>query len=269
MCYYNSVKVNQSELLRLKSIEKAMAGYDFLNKPLLNGFDYHPVPVLKRVDQKHDFELVQMEWGFMPSYIKTREQTDKFRMGYKKENGQWQEPILTLNAKSEELLGERKMYREAALNRRCLVLSTGFFEWRHQFPVSKKTGKPLKTAVKYPYRIGVKNRNYFFMAGIYNPWKDESTGEYVETCSIITTAANPLMEQIHNTKKRMPTILTDDLAWDWLFGDLDEAKVLEIAGSQFPANELEAYPVAKDFRQALDPAEAFSYPDLPELETKF
>ena len=107
------------------------------------------------------------------------------------------------------------------------------------------------------------------MAGIYNPWKDESTGEYVETCSIITTAANPLMEQIHNTKKRMPTILTDDLAWEWLFGDLNEAKILEIAGSQFPANELEAHSVAKDFRQALDPAEAFVYKDLPELETTF
>lgn len=269
MCYYNSVKVNQSELLRLKSIEKAIAKYDFLNKPLLIGFNYQPVPILKRVDKKEDFELVQMEWGFLPSYIKTREQADKFRLGYKKENGQWQEPILTLNAKAAEMLFERKMYRDAALNRRCLVLSTGFFEWQHVFPVSKKTGKPLKTAVKYPYRISVKNRNYFFMAGIYNPWKDESTGEYIETCSIVTTAANPLMQQIHNTKKRMPTILTDDLAWDWLFGELDETRISEIAGFQFPAKELEAYPVAKDFRQALDPAEPFIYGELPALENNF
>ena len=56
MCYYNSVKVNQRELIRLKSIEKAIAQYDFLNKPLLIGFAYQPVPVLKRVDKKLDFD---------------------------------------------------------------------------------------------------------------------------------------------------------------------------------------------------------------------
>ena len=30
------------------------------------------------------------------------------------------------------------------------------------------------------------------------------------------------MQQVHNTKKRMPTILNDDLAYEWIFGDLTE-----------------------------------------------
>ena len=266
MCYYNGVKITHSEFLRLKNIEKAIAKYNFLNKPLLVGFEYLNIPVLKRVEGKADFELVEMEWGFLPSYIKTREQAGKFRMGYKKETGEWQEPILTLNAKSEEMLFKNKMYRDAALHRRCLVLSTGFYEWRHVHPIGKKTGKPLKTAIKYPYRISVKNKEYFFMAGIYTPWKDEATGEYVETCSIVTTAANPLMEQIHNSRKRMPTILTDDLAWDWLLGDLDETKISEIGAFQFPASEMESYTIAKDFREALDPTATFIYEDLPALK---
>jgi len=46
------------------------------------------------------------------------------------------------------------------------------------------------------------------MAGIWQLWKDTETGEYVETFSIVTTSANKLMEQIHNSTKRMPTILT-------------------------------------------------------------
>ena len=67
----------------------------------------------------------------------------------------------------------------------------------------QKTGKPLKTAVKYPYHIGLKDKEYFYIAGIWQPWKDVETGEYVETFSVVTTAANKIMEQIHNSKKRV------------------------------------------------------------------
>ena len=89
------------------------------------------------------------------------------------------------------------------MSRGCLVLSNGFYEWRHVFPIGKKYGKPLKTAVKYPYHIGLKDKEYFYIAGIWQPWKDVETGEYVETFSVVTTAANKIMEQIHNSKKRV------------------------------------------------------------------
>jgi putative SOS response-associated peptidase YedK len=151
------------------------------------------------------------------------------------------------------------------LSRRCLVLSTGFFEWRHVFPASKKTGKPVKTAVKYPYHITVKDREYFYMAGIWQPWTDQSTGEYVESFAIITTAANALMEQVHNSKKRMPTILNEDLAYEWLLGDLPEERITEIARHQYPATEMEACSIAKDFREAPEPTRPFAYEDLPAL----
>ena len=104
------------------------------------------------------------------------------------------------------------------------------------------------------------------MAGIWQPWTDKATGEYVETFAVVTTKANPLMEQIHNSKKRMPTILNDDLAWEWLFGDLDEKRISEIAQTQYPAADMEACTISKDFRDALDPAEPFIYEDLPALE---
>lgn len=263
MCYYNGVKVTRGEYIRLKNIEKAIAQYDFLSKPLHIGFNYGNIPVLKRVDDVEEFEIVEMEWGFLPSYIKTRDQAARFREGYKKENGQWQEPILTLNAMSEEMLLERKIYRNAALHKRCLVLSTGFYEWRQVFPIGKKTGLPLKTAIKYPYRIGIKDKEYFYLAGIYTPWTDQATGEHVETCSIVTTAANSLMAQIHNSRKRMPTILTEDLAWDWLFKDLGEAEISEIGRFQYPAENMQAYTIRKDFREAADPTEAFEYEDCP------
>ena len=77
------------------------------------------------------------------------------------------------------------------------------------------------------------------------------------------------MEQIHNSKKRMPTILNEDLAYGWMCGKLDEDRITEIATTQYPADEMEVYPIAKDFISALNPLEKFDYAELPELETDF
>ncbi|WP_276482837.1 SOS response-associated peptidase [Paraflavitalea pollutisoli] len=266
MCYYNGVKVTKIEYIRLKQLEKLIANYDFLSNPLHVGFEYGQHPVLKKKEGEADFELVQMEWGFIPSYIRDRDAAQKMRFGYKDAAGVFHPMITTLNAVSEELLQPRKIYRQAALSRRCLVLSTGFYEWRHVFPVSKKTGKPVKTAIKYPYHISVKDKPYFFMAGIWQPWTDQQTGEYIETFAIITTAANTLMGQVHNSKQRMPTLLPEDLAFEWLLEDLSEERITAIARYQYPAADMEAYSIAKDFREAVDPSEAFAYEDLPALE---
>lgn len=206
MCYYNGQKVTRAEFIRLKQLEKAVADYDFLSRDLQQGFDYGMNAVLKPADGKEDFDLVLMEWGVIPDankwpFIETRENLNNMRRGYTDARGKYNPPITTLNAVSEELIQPNKIYRDAALKRRCLVLSSGFYEWRHIYPIGKKTGKPLKTAVTYPYFITLPEKEYFYMAGVWQPWTDAETGEYVESFAIVTTAANKLMEQVHNTKK--------------------------------------------------------------------
>lgn len=265
MCYYNGVKVTRAEFIRLKQLEIAIAQYDFLSKPLLIGFDYGTSPVLRAVTGRDTAELVQMEWGFLPPYLKNRESAEKFRNGYKDATGKFHPPITTLNAVGEELLLPGKMYRDAALRRRCLVLSSGFYEWRHVHPIGK-SGKQLKTAVKYPYHIFVPGQEIFFMAGIWQSWTDKDTGETVDTFAIVTTAANKLMRQIHNSKNRMPVILSEELAYEWILGNSDEKRIAEIATSQFPAEKMDAFTIAKDFRTALDPQEKFVYPELTPVE---
>ena len=76
------------------------------------------------------------------------------------------------------------------------------------------------------------------------------------------------MKQIHNSKERQPTILTEALAWEWLLGDLSEDRIKEIGQFQLPANEMEAYTLPKDFREALDPTAPFEYSeeDVPPLK---
>jgi putative SOS response-associated peptidase YedK len=263
MCYYNGQKVTHEEFIRLKTLEKLVSKYDFLNRDLHDGFAYGPIAVLKPDTDKKDFEIVQMEWGFIPPYWKTREEVQKFRGGFKDGSGKWVQ-YLTLNATSEEMLLPRKMYRDAALKRRCLIISSGFYEWRHVFPKNKRTGLPVKTPVRIPHYITVKDQPYFFMAGIWQPWEDQVTHEKVETVSIVTTAApeGHIMAKIHNSKMRMPTILNEDLAWEWMFGDLSEERITEIGKTQFPSEQMTAYTIAKDFKTALEPMKMVEWEEL-------
>ena len=63
----------------------------------------------------------------------------------------------------------------------------------------------------------------------------------------------------------MPTILDEDLAYEWLFGNLDQKRITEIALTQFPAEKMAAYPIEKNYKNALDPTAPFCYADLPPL----
>ena len=266
MCYYNGQRVTRVEFIRLKHLEKTLVKYDFLSDDLNIGFEYGKNAVMRPIPGEEDFDIVQMEWGFIPHYINNREDLETFRKGgINPKTGKFDTPIITLNAIGEELF-QKVTYKRAAMERRCLIPSSGFYEWRHIFPKNKKTGLPVKTAIKYPYYITIPEQPYFFMAGIWTPWTDKNTGEYVESFSIVTTKANKLMEQIHNSKKRMPTILNEDLAYEWMFGKLDEKRIIEIATTQYPSNKMSACSISKDFITALNHQEPFDYVDLPVLE---
>jgi putative SOS response-associated peptidase YedK len=166
----------------------------------------------------------------------------------------------TLNAIGEELF-DKRTYKDAAMKRRCLVLSSGFYEWRHYKPTGAK--KPET----YPYYITVPGCEYFFMAVIWQPWTDKETGETMDTFSIVTTKANSLMAEVHNKKERMPTILPDDLAIEWMRGDLSKERITELATYQFPADKMQAHTIHKEFRDLEDPEMPFEYTELPPIGT--
>jgi putative SOS response-associated peptidase YedK len=264
MCYYRSVKIKNQDILKLAGIERSISALQ-LEMPIADGFAYDNTPVIVS-GADCGWEIVEMEWGFIPPYLPNRFAANNFRRGYIDDKGKFRPPITTLNAIGEELLLPGKMYREAALKRRCLFISTGFYEWRHIFPLGKK-GQPLKTAVKYPYHIRTKTNNQIhFTAGIWQRWTDKETGETVDTCALVTTKANKIMEQIHNSKKRMPCILTEELAGEWISDGLSEDRILELATFQYPSEEMEAWSIQKDFKNALNPFEKFEYADLPAFE---
>ncbi len=265
MCYINGLKVSLKEFIAYKEKQKELKHLNeiLLLQPARRGFDYSDWPIIKPSPDGKDWDAVAMEWGFIPSWINNREDVLKFRNGYKDANGKYIIGYTTLNAMGEELLN-KKMFRESALTRRCLILSSGFYEHRH-VQVAGKSGKILKTPVKFPYHITVKGADSFLMAGIYNTFVDKNTGEVKDNFAIITTAANSLMRQVHNSKMRMPTILTDELANEWTEPNLSEERITAIATNQYSAECMSAHSVAKDFLQDTNPEEAFIYETLEAL----
>lgn len=250
MCNFYGHKVTKMDFIQLQDIELQLGTYAAMQhlQELISGFAYGNAPVIRKNEQG-GLEVVSMHWEFIPFWIKTMDAVHNAR----KQGIRW------LNATSEKLL-ESKMFRNAALNRRCLVPASHFFEWRSYKPVS------AKKEIKYPYCIEVKNKDYFFMAGIWQPFADTETGETMDSFAIVTTKANALMEQVHNSKKRMPVILPDELALKWLDNQLTEDEIKEMSAYQFPATEMKAYSISKNFKIADEPLMAYQYEELPDLK---
>jgi putative SOS response-associated peptidase YedK len=265
MCNYNGIRVSREEYIRLKDFERELS-YLNLNRPFQSGFEYRDWPIIKPNINNCAWDFATAEWGFLPSFVPTRAEAIKFRKGYKDEKtGKFILPYTTLNARGEDLLTSR-MYADAARNRRCLVLSSHFYEWRHLPKIGKK-GQPLKETEKYPYVISVKAKQVSLIAGIWEAWTDRETGETVDTFALCTTEANSLMKQIHNTKNRMPTILTDELAGEWISDGLSDKRITEIATHQIPSSAMYAHTIDRNILKSIieEPTNHIEYAEVPAL----
>ncbi len=243
MCYYNIISIPKGSKVTINGITKDLPPID---RPLQSGFEYCDWPIIKPNTDDFTFELAHSELiaPWVNSSLEVMKGREKFN---------------TLNATAERLL-ESKLFKQPALKRRCLVLSSGFYEWRHFKP------EGAKKELAYPYYISLKDQPYFFMAGIYQPWVDIESGETMDTFSIVTTKANRLMEQIHNKKKRMPTILNEAQASEWLSPKLPESRIMELATSQYDEQLMDGYTITKDFRTAFDPKDEVVFTELPPLQ---
>ena len=154
----------------------------------------------------------------MPFWAKDERTADNIRMK-------------TFNAKAETIF-EKPSFRTSIKSKRCLVLVDGFYEWQH------------KSGNKYPYYIRLADESAFALAGIWDRWENKSTGEEERTFSIITTEANPLLAEIHNTKKRMPVILKQADEQNWLAVDLEVDDIKSLL-QPYDGDDLKAHTVSR------------------------
>ncbi len=64
--------------------------------------------------------------------------------------------------------------------------------------------------IEYP------NSALFGFAGLYDQWVDKATGEIIKSCSLVTTTAEGIMKEVHNSKLRMPLTVNIDSLGAWL-----------------------------------------------------
>lgn len=195
MCGRFSI-TNNSETLEARFHAKFSGDFH----PRYNAAPSQNLPVIFNEDE-HSIHLAR--WGLMPEWAKKM-----------KRDG-------IINVRAETLI-EKHTFKKDLQERRCLILSNGFYEWYRQGDR------------KVPYRFTLKNEEPFAFAGI---WEDNhnSDGEKVRTFAIITTTANALVGKIHD---RMPVILRPFSEAEWL--EDGGTKLLE----PLPAKDMKVYKVS-------------------------
>jgi len=134
----------------------------------------------------------------------------------------WKGAGVIINARAETAM-EKNLFRKPLLERRCVIPSSGFYEWDH-------TGGK-KTKDKYLFRQP--GERALYMAGMISLFRDDAGIEY-GAFVILTTAANESVAPIHD---RMPVILAPDEKDRWIRDDGFLMHALQRAG---PALELTA-----------------------------
>jgi len=153
-------------------------------------------------------ELVWLRWGLVPSWAKDPAIGNRM-----------------INARAETA-AEKPAFRAALKRRRCLVAADGFYEWQN-----RGSGRR-----KQPYFIHRKDDRPFAFAGLWESWEG-ADHSYLETCTLLTTSANDLMQPIHD---RMPVILAPESYDTWLdVSSADAAPLLR----PYPSEPLQADPV--------------------------
>ena len=98
---------------------------------------------------------------------------------------------LVINARAETA-AEKPLFRESVRSMRCVIPSSGFYEW---------------DAEKRKYLFTLPGKAELYMAGLYAIRDD------ILCFCILTTAANESMRDVHD---RMPLILTREQISPWL-----------------------------------------------------
>ncbi len=172
-----------------------------------------PVASVVQPPESSERTLKTFRWGLIPPWAK--DPTIGNRL---------------INARSETV-AEKPAFRDAFKTKRCLIPANGFYEWQKQ------------TTRKQPYFIRLHDAEALALAGLYQCWTapDPPGQTTIESCTILTTAANQLMQPLHH---RMPVIINPADYPLWLDTSLHKPKLFQKLFTPFPAQKMTAHPVS-------------------------
>jgi putative SOS response-associated peptidase YedK len=150
-------------------------------------------PIVRLAKGSGERELALARWGLVPSWAKD------LKSGSSR-----------INARAETVATQRA-FRAAYSARRCLVPVSAFYEW------SGPKGKRQR------WRVSLRDEALFALAGLWEWWKDATTGDWIQTYTVITTDANEAIRPLHD---RMPVILERSDEGRWLDTNGDATALL-------------------------------------------
>lgn len=154
-------------------------------------------------------------WGILPE-------------AYEDDWQYFQEVSNTLNMHIDEITS-KEWCLKALLERRCLIMVTGFF-----------TSYIYKGEI-YPYYVHLPDNEPFYVAGIYNRLEDGFI-----TSSLLVGPANQNIREIQHLTDVMPFYIPQNMADQWLTFEGSQKEIKEFM-SFVETPHLEAHPIAKEF----------------------
>lgn len=177
MCGRYATALNQAEW---SGIFPVAPGTVHFPDPRYNLAPTQGAPVIRDLEGERRLELLR--WGLVPAWAKSPEDV-RYNL---------------FNARAEGIT-EKPSFRGAFRSRRALMPASGFYEWE------------TVDGRKQPYYISRADGQPLIFAGLWERW--ESAGQRLDSCTMITTAANSFMQQLHT---RMPVILEPAEREIWL-----------------------------------------------------
>lgn len=177
--------------------------------PRYNIAPSQPVLALRSHRDANTREWTHFAWGLVPPWA--RDPSIGNRM---------------INARAETLR-EKPAFRNAYRYRRCIIPVSGFYEW-------KQVGR-----AKQPYFVRPADDLPIGLAGLWEVWHSPDGGA-LETCTIITTDANAVIQPLHD---RMAVVLPPEAYVQWLNPDTP-LDALDALLQPAPDALLIAYPVS-------------------------
>jgi putative SOS response-associated peptidase YedK len=136
--------------------------------------------------------LRTLRWGLVPSWVRDAE-------------GAAEIAPRCINARSETV-DVKPAFKAAFVKRRCAVLVSGWYEWKHE------------GTAKIPHWFHGARGELLALAGLWERWKNPATGEELRTVTVLTTEPNAKASSIHD---RMPVVLGGDALVRWLAPDTE------------------------------------------------
>jgi len=148
-----------------------------------------------------------------------------------------------INARAETA-AQKPAFAEPLKKRRCLIPADGFYEWQR------------RNRTKQPYCFTMVDDFPFSFAGLWDGWPAPD-GQWIRTCSILTTTPNALLADVHD---RMPVILAPDTYELWLDPGFSDVPTLFEALKPFDARAMRRFEVSTKLNAVANDDESVCIP---------